>query len=66
MFVPGKPFHPSLIFAIRAGVYPSEAPVRCSTLRKAREALPTNIRLGSNCLPGQTLKRISNINKLQA
>ena len=32
MFVPGKPFQPSLIFAGKAGAYPSEAPCRCSTL----------------------------------
>jgi len=32
VFVPGKPFKPSLIFAGKAGAYPSEAPFRCSTL----------------------------------
>jgi hypothetical protein len=26
MFVPGKPFQPSLMFAGKAGAYPSEAP----------------------------------------
>jgi len=32
MFVPGKPFQPSLMFASKAGAYPNEAPFRCSTL----------------------------------
>jgi hypothetical protein len=33
VFVPGKPFLLSLMFAGKAGTYPSEAPFRCSTLR---------------------------------
>jgi hypothetical protein len=32
LFVPGKPFQPSLMFAGKAGAYPNEAPFRCSTL----------------------------------
>ncbi len=32
MFVPGKPFRPSLVFADKAGAYRSEAPFRSSTL----------------------------------
>ncbi len=32
MLVPDKPFQPSLMFAGKAGAYPSEAPFRCSTL----------------------------------
>ncbi len=32
MFVPGKPFQPSLVFAGKNGAYPSEAPFSCSTL----------------------------------
>ncbi len=32
VFVPGKPFQPSLMFADKARAYPSEAPFRCSTL----------------------------------
>jgi hypothetical protein len=32
VFAPGKPFQPSLIFAAKARAYPSEAPLRCSTL----------------------------------
>jgi len=32
MFVPGKPFQPSLMIAGKAGAYPGEAPFRCSTL----------------------------------
>jgi hypothetical protein len=29
---PGKPLEPSLMFAGKAGAYPSEAPFRCSTI----------------------------------
>jgi hypothetical protein len=32
LFVPDKPFQPSLMFAGKARAYPSEAPFRCSTL----------------------------------
>jgi hypothetical protein len=32
VFVPGKPFQPSLMFAGKAGAYPSEAPFTCCTL----------------------------------
>ncbi len=32
VFVPGKPFQPSLIFESEAGKYPSEAPFRYITL----------------------------------
>ncbi len=32
VFIPGKLFQPSLMFAGKAGAYPSEAPFRCSTL----------------------------------
>ncbi len=32
VFVPGKPFKPSLMFAGKARAYLSEAPSRCSTL----------------------------------
>jgi hypothetical protein len=35
MFVPGRPFQPSLIFVDKAGAYPSEAPFKCSTLGSA-------------------------------
>jgi len=45
MFVLGKPFQPSLVFAVKAGAYPSEAPFRLLTL-------PTNTRLGRKGLPG--------------
>jgi hypothetical protein len=31
-FVPGKPFQPSLMFAGKAGAYPSEVPFNYSTL----------------------------------
>ncbi len=37
VFVPGKPFRPSLIFVIKARAYLSEAPLRCSTLVKSFE-----------------------------
>jgi len=29
MFVPDKPFQPSVMFAGKAGAYPSEVPYRC-------------------------------------
>ncbi len=32
MFVPGKPFQTSLMFADKAEAYPSEAPERCSAI----------------------------------
>ncbi len=32
VFVTGKPFKPSLMFAGKAGAYLIEAPFRCSTL----------------------------------
>jgi hypothetical protein len=32
VFVPGKPFQPSLMFAGKAGAYPREDPFRFSTL----------------------------------
>ncbi len=35
VFVPGKPLQPSLVFAGKAGAYPSEAPFRYSTLGQA-------------------------------
>ena len=35
MFVPDKPFHPSLKLASKARAYPSGVPVKCSTLGKA-------------------------------
>jgi hypothetical protein len=38
MFVPGKPFQPSLMFACKAGAYSSEATFRCPTLEKAGKA----------------------------
>ncbi len=43
MFVPGKPFQPSLVFEGKARAYPSEVPFL---------ALPTNTRLGWKGLPG--------------
>jgi hypothetical protein len=42
-----KPFQPSLMFASKAGEYPSEAPVEDRLL-----ALPADIRLGWNGLSG--------------
>ena len=51
MFVPSKPFQPSLIFVGKAGAYPSEQPFRCSTLGSA-PALPANIRQGWKGLLG--------------
>ncbi len=43
MFVPGKAFQPSLIFAGKAGAHPVEAPERCVTQvgsGKVAEKLP--------------------------
>ncbi len=34
-FIQGKPYQPSLMFAGKAGDYPSELPFRCCTLGKA-------------------------------
>jgi hypothetical protein len=48
VFVPGKPFQPSLMFVGVAWAYLSEAPFRCSTLL----ASPTNVRLGWKGLSG--------------
>ncbi len=45
MFLPGKPFQSSIMFAGKAGAYPSEAPFRYSNLGYA------NIRLGWKGLP---------------
>jgi hypothetical protein len=46
VFVLGKFFQPSLMFAGKTGAYPSEAPFRCSTLVQAPGLRLTNIRLG--------------------
>ncbi len=35
MFVPGKTFKPSQMFAGKAGAYPIEAPFKCSILGEA-------------------------------
>ncbi len=51
MFVPGKPFQPSLMFAGKARAYPSEA-ASGAPLYGRPLALPTNIRLGGRGLPG--------------
>ncbi len=47
MFFPGKPFQPSLMFAVKARAYPSEASFRCSTLD-----LLANDKLDWKGLPG--------------
>ncbi len=51
VFVPGKPFQPSLIFVSKDGDYPSEAHFKCFTLGKLLD-LPTNIRLDRKCMSG--------------
>jgi hypothetical protein len=51
VFALGKPFQPSLMFAGKAGVYLSEAHFRPGAWGRLL-ASPTNIRLGSNGLPG--------------
>ncbi len=53
MFVPGKPFQPSLMFVGKPGAYPSGAP----------QVLQS--RLGYKGLPGKTLHLITEIRKLQ-
>ena len=40
MFIIGKPFQLSLIFVRKAGAYPSETPLSCSTLRYAPGLAP--------------------------
>jgi hypothetical protein len=35
-FVPGRPFHPNIMFAGKARAYPSEAPFRTSILGQGR------------------------------
>jgi hypothetical protein len=44
VFVPGRPFQPSLMFENKTGAYPIEAPFKCSTLRLT-PGLTTNMRL---------------------
>jgi len=51
VFVPDKPLQPCLMFAGKAGAYPSEAPFRYSLLGSLL-ALPTNITLGWKSLLG--------------
>ncbi len=51
LFVPGKHFQPSLMFAGKAGAYPSEA------LLGRLLALITNIRLSWKGLPGTNALR---------
>jgi hypothetical protein len=48
---PNKPFHPSLMFASKAKLSPSEAPFRYSPEGKA-PGLPAYVRLGRKGLPG--------------
>jgi hypothetical protein len=50
VFVPGKPFQPSQMFAGKAVAYPSEEPLRCPVWGRLL-ALPTNIRLCWKGLP---------------
>ncbi len=52
MFVPGKPFQPSLMFVGEAWVYPRVEHLKCVSLGWA-PALPTNIRLGWKSLPNK-------------
>jgi hypothetical protein len=62
MFVPGKPFKPSLIFVSNSVTYPSEAPFSAPLLGKLM-ALPANIRLSGKILPGETLQLITKSQK---
>ncbi len=55
VFVPGKPFQASLVFASKAEANPSEAPLQCSTLEWAPGlTLKTSNFAGKVC-QGQTL-----------
>ncbi len=61
LFVPCKPFQPSLVLAGKSGAYLSEAPFRCS-LNGRLQALPTKTRLGWKGLPGtNTLANYGNL-----
>jgi hypothetical protein len=51
MIVPGNHLQPSLMFASKAGAYPS-VPTSYNLLIGQAPALPTNIRLGCKSLPG--------------
>jgi hypothetical protein len=48
VFVPDKPFQPSLMFVDKAGSYPSESPFRCSMV-----AIPTTMSQGWKGLPAR-------------
>ena len=54
MFVPGKPFQPSVMFTGKAGAYPSEAPFRCPTQGYLALNQKHQARAGKGC-QGQTL-----------
>ncbi len=51
MFVPGKPLQPSLMFAGMPGAYTRVEHLKAASLGWAL-ALPANIRLGRQGLPG--------------
>ncbi len=61
VFVPGKPFQPSLMFGGKSGTYLSEASWRCSTLMCVEHSLPTNIILGWKGFPGTNTTRYKNL-----
>ena len=54
MFVPGKPFQPSLMFAGKAGAYPIEAPFGRST-RVGSWPHPQTLDWAGKACQGQTL-----------
>ncbi len=64
MFVPGRHFQPSVMFASNAGTYPSEAHFRLKILGTLL-ALPTNIRLGWKSLSGTNTLPYTNIRILR-
>jgi hypothetical protein len=62
VFVPGRSFQLSLMFAGKAGTYPTIKHLKGALVGKVL-ALPTNIRLGCRALPGtSTLAFYKNLN----
>jgi len=59
VFVPDKPVQPSLLFAGKTGAYPSEEPLRCSTLGYVPDLTQTLDKAGKAC-QGQTLAYYKN------
>ncbi len=63
VFVLGKPFQPSLMFASKARAYLSEAPLMYSTLSQAPH--PQTLDKAGKACQGQTLQLITKICKFR-